>query len=196
MSEDVKPTLTARERKFVEEYCVCLVGAEAARRAGYSQKNARTIAAQNLAKLSIKQAIEEFLTEEAMGRKEVLHRLARHARGSLEPFLYTGDYTPGEAPRLDLSTDEARANIDLARKSKTKTVTKIGEEEAFEIIEVEIELYDAQAALVHLGRAHKLFTDKQELTGAEGGPVQIVRVPAKRTQAEWELQAQQVSKKS
>jgi hypothetical protein len=40
-------------------------------------------------------------------------------------------------------------------------------------VDVELELYDAQAALVHIGRHHKLFTDKSELTGKDGAPLVV-----------------------
>lgn len=54
-----KKTLTMREQAFVREYLVDMIGAQAAIRAGYSPKTARTIAAQNLAKLHIADAISE-----------------------------------------------------------------------------------------------------------------------------------------
>ena len=50
-------TLTARQARFVEEYLIDLNATQAAIRAGYSEKTAREIAAQNLTKLNIQAAM-------------------------------------------------------------------------------------------------------------------------------------------
>ena len=55
----------------------------------------------------------------------------------------------------------------LIKKLKQKVTTIIGKAEDGEdreIIETEIELYDAQAAKVHLGKHLKLFTDQVDVT--------------------------------
>jgi hypothetical protein len=55
----------------------------------------------------------------------------------------------------------------LIKKLKQKVTTIIGKSEDGEdreIIETEIELYDAQAAKVHLGKHLKLFTDQVDIT--------------------------------
>lgn len=51
--------LTPKQRVFVAEYVVCRNGAEAARRAKYSEKTARQIAAENLTKPVIQAAIAQ-----------------------------------------------------------------------------------------------------------------------------------------
>lgn len=53
--------LTPKQKAFADEYIKCGNATEAARKAGYSEKTANTIAAQNLAKLSISQYINERL---------------------------------------------------------------------------------------------------------------------------------------
>ena len=58
---DKKPrdkVLTPRQARFVEEYLKDLNGTQASIRAGYSAKTANEQAAQNLAKLSIQQAVK------------------------------------------------------------------------------------------------------------------------------------------
>lgn len=49
--------LTPKQQRFVDEYLIDCNATQAAIRAGYSRKTANTIAAQNLAKLSIQEAI-------------------------------------------------------------------------------------------------------------------------------------------
>jgi phage terminase small subunit len=55
--------LTARQLRFVEEYLIDLNATAAARRAGYSERTANEQGAQNLAKLSIQEAIQAALAE-------------------------------------------------------------------------------------------------------------------------------------
>ncbi len=52
--------LTEKQKRFCEEYLIDLNAAQAAVRAGYAEKNARVIAAQNLSKLNIQQYIAEL----------------------------------------------------------------------------------------------------------------------------------------
>mgnify|MGYP000495309096 CR=1 FL=1 len=49
--------LTSKQQRFVDEYLIDLNGAKAAIRAGYSEKTARNIASENLAKPDIAEAV-------------------------------------------------------------------------------------------------------------------------------------------
>lgn len=53
------PKLTPKQAAFVHEYMIDLNATQAAIRAGYSEKTARSVAAENLAKPNIQQAIQE-----------------------------------------------------------------------------------------------------------------------------------------
>jgi hypothetical protein len=68
--------LTIRQERFVAEYVLCGNGAEAARRAGYSEKTARQIAAENLSKPDIQAAIQALQQAQAdeleLTRQDVL----------------------------------------------------------------------------------------------------------------------------
>ncbi|OZA29341.1 MAG: hypothetical protein B7X91_02555 [Hydrogenophilales bacterium 17-64-11] len=50
--------LNDKQTRFVDEYCISLCGAEAARKAGYSVRTAYAIGAENLRKPQIKAAIQ------------------------------------------------------------------------------------------------------------------------------------------
>lgn len=66
MSVDKK--LTAKQKRFVEEYMIDFNATQAAIRAGYSKKTAREIGKQNLTKLYIQEEIKKLkdkLTEKA-----------------------------------------------------------------------------------------------------------------------------------
>ena len=55
--------MTAKQQRFCDEYLIDLNATQAAIRAGYSEKNARVIAAQNLSKLNIQEYISERMAE-------------------------------------------------------------------------------------------------------------------------------------
>jgi len=62
--------LTARQERFIVEYLECQNGAEAARRAGYSEHTARQMANENLSKPYIKEAIRRKRDEIMSGTED------------------------------------------------------------------------------------------------------------------------------
>lgn len=77
--------LTAKQKRFCDEYLIDLNATQAAIRAGYSEKNARNIASENLAKPNVKKYIEERMaTKDAeliADQNEVLEYLTAVMRG-------------------------------------------------------------------------------------------------------------------
>jgi len=71
--------LTPRQQRFVDEFIVGGNATEAARRAGYSERTARQIAAENLSKPDIQAAIESARRREAnywqIQRRDVIEAL-------------------------------------------------------------------------------------------------------------------------
>lgn len=168
--------LTPQQKMFALEYIKDWNATRAAKEAGYSENTATEQASRLLTNVKIQAFIKEFVDTHGMSAAEVLMRLAEHARGSFLPFLPLDDFmTRGEAPKLDLTTEQARENLHLVKKLKTKTRTSLKEDDEWEEVEVEVTIHDAQSALEKLGRYHKLFTDKTELTGKDGGDI-ILRV--------------------
>lgn len=150
--------LTHKQRVFIEEYLQVWNAAEAARRAGYSEKTARTIGAQNLAKLDIAQEIERRITEKTMSADEVLVRMAATARGDM------GDYMD-DAGQIDIAEMKRRRATHLLRKVKRTTrsgTTQSGGE--WQETRLEVELYSAHDAQALIGKHHGLFTEKSDVT--------------------------------
>jgi phage terminase small subunit len=58
-----KSKLTAKQQRFVQEFCVDLNAHRAAERAGYSKRTARQIGAENLSKPYIVEAIRDEMRE-------------------------------------------------------------------------------------------------------------------------------------
>lgn len=154
MSEKQSRPLRKQQQVFVEEYLRCWNASEAARKAGYRGRP-NTIGTRLLSNVVIAAEIQARLAELKLGSDEVLTRLGKQARGSLAPFIHQA----GERVIIDLDTEEARENIDLIKKLKTKRRSGGRGDGSWTEYEVEIELHDPQAALVHIGRHHGLFKD-------------------------------------
>ena len=150
--------MTPKQKAFVFEYLKDFNATQAAIRAGYSQKTAGVIGHENLRKPNIAEIIDDEFNKRAMSAYEVLSRTSDIARGSAEDYLKFDDY--GHVS-IDLERMRDDGKLHLVKKYK---VTKQA---------VEVELYDAQAALVQMGKQHGLFPNRQEVTGDDGGPLRI-----------------------
>jgi phage terminase small subunit len=160
--------LTDLQAEFVNQYFLCGLNAtEAVVQAGYKVKNrnvAGVIGSENLRKPKIRNAIDERLQENAMSADEVIYRLSEQARGSHIDFW---DVSDRGFPKLNLKKAEERGKMHIVKKIKVSQ-SEHGPS-------LEIELYDAQSALVQLGRYYKLFTDKVEVTDWQSEAVLSIR---------------------
>ena len=169
---DEAPKLNKRQQVFLDEYLKCFNGAEAARRAGYSEKSARFQASELLADPNISQQIQARLSEVHMSADEALKLTADIARGDVAQYLNTFG---------GIDIDKIRDNGRLVKKIRTRTITKIGKtetDEDTEITDTEIELYPADTAIYNILKLHGRFTDKVDLTNSDGTlkPPQIIEV--------------------
>jgi phage terminase small subunit len=159
----VKP-LSNKHRAFVNEYLKCWNGTRAYMAVyGCNEKIARTTAARLLANVSIKSEIENRIAEKAMSADEALEILASHARGDMAEFMditTVGFY-------LDLMTAKEKGITKLIKKIKQKSTTfmsKNENDEDRELVETEIELYDAQAAAKMILQMHGRFANALDIT--------------------------------
>lgn len=139
--------LTRKQRAFVEYYLACWNATEAARRAGYSHPNKQ--GPRLLVNVGIAAEIERRLAEMAMSANEVLFRLTEQARFDMGDILTI----PGQWPYIDIQKAK--------RLRKTRVLKKIKVRDDGGL---EVEAYDAQAALVQLGKYHGLFVDRSDVT--------------------------------
>jgi phage terminase small subunit len=153
-------TLTDKQRRFVEEYCVDFNGTQAAIRAGYSGDSAASIAWENLRKPEIREAVQGLMRHLTMSAGEAAVRLTRWGRGTVAPFLrITGD---GEA-KVDLSTAEAQDALDLVRKIRQTENTVRGKDgDEYTTVRTEIELHDAKDAVIQMAKLHGMFREEGE----------------------------------
>nr|DAU44722.1 MAG TPA: Terminase small subunit [Caudoviricetes sp.] len=97
--------LTEKQKKFADYYIELGNATQAAIKAGYSKKTANTIAAQNLAKLSIKNYIDERMeqiaSERIMSAQEILERLSLIANAKIKETVVVANaegYSEVEKP--------------------------------------------------------------------------------------------------
>ena len=117
-------------------------------------KRLTRIAEALLGPLPIEEGILALAVSDSMTPKQALHQLSRWARGTMAPFLTVG---PDGQLRLDLSTEEARANRDLLRRvvrTHGTTPTLLGPVETEEIA---IELFSAVDALHKVLEWHRHY---------------------------------------
>lgn len=167
--------LSRKHEQFVNEYLVCMNATEA-----YSRvypNCTRETAGRNghvlLKNTDIASAIDQRLAENTMRANEVLARLTEHASGDMGDFWTIS--ADGE-PALDLNTAKANGKLRLIKKLKVKTTRRMVADIEGVTTDVDFELYDAQSALKELGRYHKIFTDKTEISGKDGGELIAIAV--------------------
>lgn len=148
--------LTPKQQAFTESYLTCWNATKAAIDAGYSERSARKQGCRLSANVDIQAVIQERLAELKMSANEVLARLSDHACGSLAPFMQFGP--EGDLLGFNLNPDQP---LHLIRKA---TITKRRFKDGMTETTTAIELHDSQAALALLGRAHKLFFDRTEVS--------------------------------
>jgi len=136
--------LSAKRRVFVEHYLCSWNATRAAKEAGYSERTAHVQGCRLLSNANVQEHIKARLAAKVMGTDEVLSRLAEQARAEYADYLH-------ENGVLDLEKMLKDGKGHLIKGTKWDSKGNLV-----------VEFYDAQTALVQIGRAHGMFTDKQE----------------------------------
>lgn len=131
---------------WLAEYLKSFNATDAARKAGYAWPNKSGPAN----KIALADEIAEKLDELSMSSEEALVRLSEQARAEYSKYLYVDD-------ALAVGVD-VQAMIDDNKAHLIKAIKETPQGQV-------IEFYDAQTALVQIGRARGIFTDKVEHSG-------------------------------
>lgn len=165
--------LTGKQAAFVEAYLIHRNKTRAAKDAGYAGTTENSFAAMGyhlFTNIQIQEAIKQRISESCMTADEVLERLGDQARADQLDIWDIPD--DGGDPVLNLKKAKKAGKTHLIKKIKirrtTRTITTDKGVTEIETVDTELDLYDAQNALVQLGRHHKLFTDKSELEIPKG----------------------------
>lgn len=174
--------LTKKQELFVKEYLVDLNATQAAIRAGYKEKNARAIGAENLTKPNIAQNIEKAMAERSkrteITQDRVLQELAAIAFSNGSDFAKVVDKPVFDSvsgvPIIDPATGKQKTyktvqlvNTEDLPEEKKKALAGI----KYGKYGIEVSSCDKVKALELLGRHLGMFTEKLQV---DVGPVQIV----------------------
>ena len=150
--------MTKKQQRFVEEYLIDLNATQAAIRAGYSVNTANEQGAQNLAKLSIQEAIAQAMAERSkrtgVNQDRVVLELAKIAFVNPKNLINSDD----------ASVKEDATEDDLACIQSIKVKTMTGAKGTS--VEREVKLYDKQRALEQLGKHLGMWNDKIDVNVA------------------------------
>jgi hypothetical protein len=142
--------LNAQQKLFTAYYLQCWNATKAATLAGYSEKSAYSQGHDLLNNPEIQAEIQAYLDRACMQANEVLMRLSAHATADVTDFIGLSDNELKSHPRAWL----------------LKKYEKIidGEKER-----IKVEVHDPQAALIHIGKHHRIFVDRSEVDHTSGG---------------------------
>jgi hypothetical protein len=167
-------TLSTPEQNFVEHFAEHGNSTAAAQEAGTSPDRAAQMAATLLREPRIQQALHELARLNGVGAAEAKLRLSHWARGTVAPFLRVGE--KGQVC-VDLSTEEAKANYHLLHRVVERRYTIQTEQGPAEVVETEIELYNAMEAVHRILQLHGSYPPLQYDITTNGqqlpGPVTI-----------------------
>lgn len=98
VEEETLAELTAKQKRFCQEYVIDFNGAQAAIRTGYSVKTARMIASENLTKPNIKKYVSDLLESKTLGKEGTKKLITDIATASINDY-YKTELVP-ETPRI------------------------------------------------------------------------------------------------
>lgn len=178
---DSSSNLSDKQLFFCHEYLVDLNATQAAIRAGYSEQTARQMGSENLAKPVIKAKIQELMDFREQRTQITADRVLVEL--SKIGFADVRKIFGAKGALLDASDidDETAAAI-----QSIEVVTRLDSEEDEDGNKIperthKIKLSDKKGALELMGKHLKLWTEKTEITGADGKDlVPILNVNASR----------------
>lgn len=166
------PKLTPKQEKFVEEYLVDLNATAAARRAGYSEKNADKIGPRLVGESRIRDAIarrREELAKNTVTPEQIIAEYQKIAFSDIKDFLRFGT----EKVQVGVEPDEEgiprpvyeyRQVVDV-RPSDEVDGTLINEVSISDKGTFKFKLHDKLNALEKIAKHLGMFVDKVEHTG-------------------------------
>jgi len=170
----VKP----KHQEFINEYIrlKCSNATEAYQRVypDCSYEAARVAAHKLLTKANISAEIQRRVDAHTMSANEVLLRQAEIARSDIGEFLEQAEDGEISVRLTDAKTKAPKRTHLIKRITQRKVVRTVKDMTETEIT-LTLELYDAQAAQVQLGKHHKLWTDKLEVENSGPIPIMIVQ---------------------
>lgn len=158
--------LTAKQRRFVDEYLIDLNATQAAMRVGSPEASARVMGPRWLSKVAVQGAVAERLRERS-------RRTDITATRVLEEIAYVAFSDLGEAFERDGDTLRLRKLIDMPEGTR-RAIESIREQPTDKGVMRSVKLHNKLAALKLLADHLGLEAPKRhELTGENGKPIAV-----------------------
>lgn len=179
--------LTGQQKLFVHEYMVDMNALQACIRAGYSAKTATTMSAKLMVKPHIKAAIAKRMDKRTaktdITAERVLQEYAKIAFADIKDFLRYGT----EKTEVDRD-DEGRPiyaykQVVDAKPSEEIDGTLVNEVSIGKDGTFKFKLHDKKGALDSVAKHLGMFVDKTEVSGPNGGPVELTQLSPEERQA-------------
>ena len=155
--------LNDRQEKFVQEYLKDLNATQAAIRAGYSESTARSIGSENLTKPDIQAEIAKAKAKRSkrveISQDRVVQEMAKLALADTRTLLDAD----GNVKNPHEWDDAAAACVSAIEATTDKDGNTT----------YEIKTWDKNTALTNLGKHLGTFVEKHEITGRDGGPIEV-----------------------
>ncbi|MDW9772563.1 terminase small subunit [Sinorhizobium meliloti] len=183
-TEEWENELTAKQRAFVREYLVDLNATQAAIRAGYSAKTAKEQGARLLTNVHVAAAVAAAMQLRAKRTEitadRVLQELAKIGFSDIrkavkwQSSLITEEDNP-EGGDIAVVKTVVTNNVQLVASDELddETAAAISEISQNATGGLKVKFHDKRAALVDIGKHLGMFTEKHEVTGKDGGPIQV-----------------------
>jgi phage terminase small subunit len=150
--------LTKKQQTFVDEYLIDLNATQAAIRAGYSPQTAKEIAAENLTKPNIADAILRAMAERS-------RRTGINADRILLEMAKIGFANIADVANMDEASVLMSASENDTAAIQSIKVKRIPTENG-DIVEREVKMYDKTKALIEMGKHVGLFDTKLKISGS------------------------------
>ena len=162
---------TAKQDRFVEEYLVDLNATQAAIRAGYSKKTARSIANELLTKPDIQEAIQKAMQERSerteVTQDRVLKELAMIAYSDIRNYIEIEKLTGAMRAKAFEEMPEGESRV-LKSIKEDRVIKEDADGKKVTVYDkVKFALWDKTKALELIGRHLGMFTDVKVDVGEE-----------------------------
>lgn len=162
--------LTDKQAQFCAEYLVDLNATQAAIRAGYSAKTARVTAQGLLTKPHVEERLRVLMTERATRTQvtadRVISEVARIGFADIRSlFSADGSLLPVSEWPEGIAAAVASVEVDALFEGYGEERKQIG-------VTQKVKLWDKPKSLEMLGRHLKLWVERHEHTGPNGGPIE------------------------
>ncbi len=170
--------LTPKQQRFVQEYLVDLNATQAAIRAGYSAKTARSQGQRLLTNVDIEPAIAAAMKERSERTESTADEVVRelHLLAMVDMGTYLKFSEDGTSFVLDFSNLPEGATRCISEITQDVYTERTGTDDdgkpIFEAVKrTKFKLHDKRGSLDLLGRHFGLFPNRHHVSAPDGGPV-------------------------